>query len=81
MCIRDRRELAGEVTDKKTGAMRKAAFGDFAVLVRSRSDMIYLLKAELDRRGIPCSIDVEQARELKEIELFVNILRLVDVYK
>ena len=49
------RELAGEVTDKKTGAMRKAAFGDFAVLVRSRSDMIYLLKAELDRRGIPCS--------------------------
>lgn len=72
------RELAGEVTDKKTGAMRKAAFGDFAVLVRSRSDMIYLLKAELDRRGIPCSIDVEQARELKEIELFVNILRLVD---
>ncbi len=72
------RELSKTITDPKTGQPRKAVFEDFAVLIRSRSDMIYLLKAALGKRGIPCAVDVEQAKDLKEIELFVNILRLVD---
>ncbi len=72
------RELSGTVTDKQTGRPRPAAYGDIAVLFRSRGELIYLLKAELDKRGIPCAVDVEQAKDLKEIELFVNVLRLVD---
>ncbi len=72
------RDLAGEIIDKQTGAPRPVCYGDVAVLFRSRGDMIYLLKSELDRRGIPCAIDVEQSKDLREIELFVNILKLID---
>lgn len=72
------RDLLGTLTDQQTGKPRAAQYGDVAVLFRSRGDMIYLLKSELDRRGIPCAIDVEQMKDLKEIELFVNVLRLVD---
>lgn len=72
------RELSSMVTDKRTGQPRPATCGDIAVLFRSRGELIYLLKSELDRRGISCAVDVEQAKDLKEIELFVNVLRLVD---
>lgn len=72
------RELQGTVADKQTGEQRKVQYGDVAVLFRSRSAMMYLLKTQLDRKGIPCAIDVEQSRDLKEIELFVNVLKLID---
>ncbi len=72
------RELSGTVADKKTGQPRPVSCGDIAVLFRSRGELIYHLKSELDKRGIPCAVDVEQAKDLKEIELFVNVLRLVD---
>ena len=78
IAARIERDLAGTVTDKQTGEARAVQYGDIAVLLRSRGDMIYLLKAELDRRGIPCAVDVEQSKDFKEIELFVNVLRLID---
>lgn len=72
------RELSGTVADKQTGKQRAVACGDIAVLLRSRSELIYQLKSELDQRGIPCAVDVEQARDIREIELFMNVLRLTD---
>ncbi|MEA4853757.1 MAG: UvrD-helicase domain-containing protein [Christensenella sp.] len=67
-----------KITDPATGEQRFASYGDIAVLVRSRSDLLAALKGELEKKGIPCVIDMEQPRDFKEIELFVNLLRLVD---
>ncbi|MEG0382286.1 MAG: UvrD-helicase domain-containing protein [Christensenella sp.] len=71
-------EIKSTVTDKSTGKPRPTKYGDIAVLFRSRGAMIYVLKSELERRGIPCAINVEQANNLAETELFVNVLRLID---
>ena len=66
------------VGDARTGKPRPIRYGDIAILLRSRSEFLNVLKNELRNRGIPCVVDMEQAQDLREIELFVNLLRLVD---
>ncbi len=66
------------VRDAHTGEQRRVRYGDIAILLRSRSEFLNVLKNELRGRGIPCVVDMEQAQDLKEIELFVNLLRLAD---
>ncbi|MEG0834025.1 MAG: UvrD-helicase domain-containing protein [Christensenellaceae bacterium] len=70
--------LQDEVLDKDTKCLRSVAYADIAVLMRSRSGMTSALKNEFDRRNIPCVIDIEQSKDIIEIELFVNVLKLVD---
>ncbi|MDL2238281.1 UvrD-helicase domain-containing protein, partial [Christensenellaceae bacterium OttesenSCG-928-K19] len=51
---------------------------DIVVLVRSRSGLTSELKRALGGRGIPYSLAMEESKDLPEIELFVNLLRVVE---
>ncbi len=53
-------------------------YGDFAILMRSRSALTAEIKRALSARGIPCVISMKQTRDIPEVELFANLLRLVD---
>ncbi len=68
--------IAADVAASGTDA--SLSYGDFAILMRSRSNLTAEIKRALDARGIPCVISMKQTRDIPEVELFVNLLRLVD---
>ena len=72
------KQMLRTVVDVRTKQPRPVRYGDIAVLLRSRSGFLSVFKDELNRRGIPCVVEMEAAQDLKEIELFVNLLRLID---
>jgi len=53
-------------------------YGDITLLVRSRSDFSEAAKRVFQSRGIPLVFDLEERRDIPELDLFVNILRVVE---
>ncbi len=72
------------IADKIKELMRDSAgessvrYGDIALLVRSRSEFTDAVKKVFLGRGIPLAPDLEERRNIPELELFVNILRIVE---
>lgn len=59
-------------------SQRKAAPKDIAILMRSRSNLAPILRQTLEAAGIPCSVNLRGAREVRELDLIVNLLKLID---
>jgi len=51
---------------------------DIAILVRSRSASAMAIADELERRGIPCAMQLRGVRETRELDLIVNLFRIID---
>ena len=60
------------------GVEREIRYGDIAMLVRSRNDFAEAVKKVFYSRNIPLVFDLEEKKELPELELFVNILRIIE---
>ncbi len=66
---------AQELIEGSGGEIR---YGNIAVLLRSRSGLMLELRRAFESRGIPCALAVEQGRDIPEIEVFLNLLRLIE---
>jgi ATP-dependent helicase/nuclease subunit A len=53
-------------------------YGDVTLLVRSRSEFSDAVKKVFQSRGIPLLFDLEEKRDIPELDLFHNILRIVE---
>ena len=68
-----------ELTARPAGEeQRGVRYGDVALLVRSRSDFSDAVKKVFKSRGIPLAFDLGEKRDMPELDLFVNILRIVE---
>ncbi len=68
-----------EVYDPKTGAYRKACYGDIAVIMRSARDMAGPLRAACAAADIPLYCDMGGGYfESVEISVFLSLLRTLD---
>jgi ATP-dependent helicase/nuclease subunit A len=56
----------------------RVRYGDIALLVRSRSAFSDAVKKVFGSRGIPLVFDMEEKKDIPELDLFVNILRMVE---
>lgn len=74
-------ELAGSfpVTDKETGELRPARFGDMVVLLRTNMGWDEELRAVFAEYGIPASVTSKTGYfTAKEVQLILNFLRVID---
>ena len=60
------------------GVEREIRYGDIALLVRSRNDFTDAVKKVFYSRNIPLVFDLEEKKELPELDLFVNVLRIIE---
>jgi len=76
-----RRALGSEIYDMKAGAFRKIGYRDIAVLSRNRS-MISSMERYLNNEGIPAyGENAGGYFETVEIQVFVNLLRIIDNFE
>lgn len=68
--------IAGSIEALLQGG--QAAPEDVAILVRSRSATAMAIADELERRHIPCSMQLRGVRETRELDLIVNLLKIID---
>ena len=66
------------VTMRINGEERELRFGDIALLVRSRNDFTEAVKKVFYSRNIPLVFDLEEKKDIPELDLFVNILRIIE---
>ncbi len=70
---------SGEVIkDKNTGALRKARFSDFAIIVRYLKPVASVLVEQLTKRGIPVSYTKDGFLKSKEIKTILSLLCVID---
>lgn len=62
----------------KNGELRKAQYGDFAILMRSPSGRAKIYSDELKKRGIPVSYDAGGFFDSPEVMTAVSVLRVID---
>lgn len=68
-----------KVTDKETGELRLASYGDIVVLIRGGADYEDALKDSLEERHIPCFVTSKTGYfQTKEITQIMQILRVLD---
>ncbi|CAK1222919.1 helicase-exonuclease AddAB subunit AddA [Fructobacillus evanidus] len=68
----------GEVYDQKAGLMRPVKFSDIAILTRSKTGYVELLRT-LNQAGIPVQSDgVGNYYQVMEVYLVLDLLRIVD---
>ena len=68
-----------KVTDKETGELRLASYGDIVVLIRGGADYEDALKDALEERHIPCFVTSKTGYfQTKEITQIMQILRVLD---
>lgn len=68
----------GEVYDQKAGLMRPIKFSDIAILTRSKTGYVELLRT-LNQAGIPVQSDgVGNYYQVMEVYLVLDLLRIVD---
>ncbi len=60
------------------GKEREIRYGDIALLVRARNDFTEAVKKVFYSRNIPLMFDLEEKKELPELDLFVNVLRIIE---
>lgn len=60
------------------GAEREIRYGDIALLVRARNDFTEAVKNVFYSRNIPLVFDLEEKKDIPELDLFVNVLRIVE---
>ncbi|HBU11365.1 MAG TPA: hypothetical protein DEB31_01120, partial [Clostridiales bacterium] len=53
-------------------------YDDIVILMRSRGTLTGEIRRALLERGVPCAVTMEQGRDIPEIELFVNLLRVIE---
>ena len=76
--IRERVESGAPVTDRN-GALRKAAYGDFCILLRSAKSVSAVYAAALRKAGVPVILDSKEGFfETAEIRMALSFLRAVD---
>jgi len=67
------------ITDKKTGELRKASYGDFAILMRSPKTKAPQMARILSKRGIAVWADIKDGlTKAKEICWALSILKVID---
>lgn len=74
-------ELHGtyQVTDKKSGTLRRAAYSDMVILLRSPGSDAELMAAELVRMGIPAhAVSKTGYFSTQEIQVLLNYLAVLD---
>ncbi len=62
--------------DAKT--LRKAKYGDFAILLRSVSNKAPELVSELKKQGIPVNLSVGEYADSLEVSTFLSLLKIID---
>ncbi len=71
--------LQEEMYDAGIGRMRSVRCGDIVILMRSTRTHAGVIMEELRQRGIPsCTEDSDGYFETGEIEVFMNLLRVID---
>ncbi len=60
------------------GEEKEIRYGDIALLVRSRNDFVDAVKKVFYSRNIPLVFDLEEKRDIPELDLFVNVLRVIE---
>ena len=60
------------------GEEREIRFGDIALLVRARNDFAEAVKKVFYSRNIPLVFDLEEKKDIPELDLFVNVLRIIE---
>ncbi|MEI6100312.1 MAG: UvrD-helicase domain-containing protein [Eubacteriales bacterium] len=60
------------------GIEKELKYGDIALLVRSRNDFVDAVKRVFYSRNIPLVFDLEEKRDIPELDLFVNVLRVIE---
>lgn len=67
------------ITDKKTGELREACYGDIVILLRSSAGVDEVFKQAMEERDIPCFINSKTGYFLTtEISLLMQLLRILD---
>jgi ATP-dependent helicase/nuclease subunit A len=67
------------VFDKKTGCMRKARYGDIAILLRATKGYADSFVSELSNRGIPAFADINSGYfENMEVQVIMALLKIID---
>ncbi len=68
-----------EIYDNKSGSVRKVSFGDIAILLRATKGTADIYAEALREQGILSYIDSGEGYfETVEIEVFMNLLRVID---
>lgn len=70
--------LGKDFFDEKRGETRPLAFGDFCIIMRTANRHGEVYKRVLQQQGIPVRTLFEAQEDDPYIEVFVNLLRLVD---
>ena len=71
--------INGDVCIKKDdNTLRKAKYGDFAILLRSMSNKAPIIVNELKKQGIPVNLSFENFTESIEISTFLALLKIID---
>lgn len=65
------------VYDKNTKSMRKAKYGDFAIILRKMKGDSTVIAAELKKRGIPVSYSKSEFLESREISVMISLLSVI----
>ncbi len=63
---------------KDDSALRKARYGDFAILLRSMSNKAPIIVNELKKQGIPVNLSFDNFAESIEISTFLALLKVLD---
>lgn len=67
-----------QVTDKETGKLRPARYGDIVILLRTTSDWAQEFKDTLQKEGIPAYVSLQtgyfQTTEIRELMQFLHII-------
>ncbi|MBR2338927.1 MAG: UvrD-helicase domain-containing protein, partial [Clostridia bacterium] len=73
------RDLRGNLPITENGDTRPADYGDFCILLRSKKGHAVAYRDELERLGIPVSLDSDNGFfDTAEIRLAVSLLRCID---
>lgn len=63
---------------KDDNTLRKAKYGDFAILLRSMSNKAPIIVNELKKQGIPVNLSFENFTESFEVSTFLALLKIID---
>lgn len=73
------RKMLGQLPITDGGAVRSARYGDFCILLRSKKGHAAVYRNELERMGIPVSLDTDNSfLDTAEIRLAISLLRCID---
>ena len=76
--IREAVMVADKIEELDAGKPDGVRYGDIVLLVRSRGGFSDAVKKVFSLRGIPLVFDLEEKKDIPELDLFVNILRMVE---